>query len=304
MTKNLQETAVKPAGSTSVMQRLERFRAQGAASQRSVAGYMLNNLGSLPFETSASLAAKLGLSETTVGRFCRHLGFRHFKDLKHSLRDDLGDSPWLMGERLQDFLQRRSEEGLNYSRSLELSIAAQVAVYELTRSPQWQPLVERLAHHKTILVAGFQTERGVAACMAHLLQYIRPGVHLIDNGAGHYSDALLANPQETALVVFDARRYSRHALLLCRKARDRNLPVTLVTDMYCDWADSSATEVFRVPTGLDLFWECTAPMQVLAHLMVNEVFVRLGQPAGQRLEEIAGLNHAFIGYTSARDALA
>ncbi|CAM4175181.1 MurR/RpiR family transcriptional regulator [Kerstersia similis] len=291
-----------PAATASVLQRLERFRSQGTASERAVASYMLGNLNSLPFETSASLAAKLGLSETTVGRFCRHLGFRHFKDLKQNLRDDLGDSPWLMGERLQDFLQRRSTDGPDYSRSLELSIAAQVAVYELTHAPQWQPVVTRLAQCKTVLVAGFQTERGVAASMAHLLQYIRPGVHLIDNAAGHYSDALLADPTETALVVFDARRYSRHALLLCRKARDHGLPVTLVTDMYCDWADSSATEVFRVPTGLDLFWECTAPMQVLAHLMVNEVFVRLGKPAEQRLEQIAGLNHAFIGYTSAQDA--
>lgn len=86
-----------PAATASVIQRLERFRTQGTASERSVASYMLGNLNSLPFETSASLAAKLGLSETTVGRFCRHLGFRHFKDLKQNLRDDLGDSPWLMG---------------------------------------------------------------------------------------------------------------------------------------------------------------------------------------------------------------
>lgn len=285
----------------SVTQRLERFRTEGTASERGVAAYMLSNLGSLPFETSASLASKLGLSETTIGRFCRHLGFRHFKDLKQSLRDDLGDSPWLMGDRLQDFLQRRAADGPDYSRSLEQSIAAQVAVYELTRSPHWQTVVDRLVHRKMVLVAGFQTERGVAACMAHLLQYIRPGVHLVDNAAGHYSDALLAEPANTTLIVFDARRYSRHALLLCRKARESGVPVTLVTDMHCDWADSSADEVFRVPTGLDLFWECTAPMQVLAHLLVNEAFIQLGAPAGQRLERIAALNHEFIGYTSAKD---
>lgn len=281
-----------------VSQRLESSLIGGTAAERRIANYMLSNLANLPFETSATLADKLELSETTIGRFCRSLGFRHFKDLKTNLRDDLGDSPWLMGDRLQDFLSRRASGALNYGRSLERSIAAQVHVYELTQSPQWQPAVQRLARREKVLVAGFQTERGVAAYMAHLLQYIRPGVHVVDNAAGHFGDVLLAQPEQATLIVFDARRYSRHARLLCAKAREAGIPVTLVTDMYCDWAESHADEVFSVPTDMDLFWESTAPMQVLAHLMLNEVFVCLGTQAEERLEKIAALNHEFVGYTS------
>jgi DNA-binding MurR/RpiR family transcriptional regulator len=41
-------------------------------------------------------------------------------------------------------------------------------------------------------------------------------------------------------VVFEARRYSRHAQLLCRKAREAGIEVTLITDTFCDWADQSA----------------------------------------------------------------
>lgn len=271
---------------------------QGTPAERSIANYMLSNLASLPFETSASLATKLDLSETTIGRFCRGLGFRHFKDLKNNLRDDLGDSPWLIGHRLQDFLSRRASGALDYARSLERSIAAQVQVYELTGSPHWQPVVQRLARCETVLVAGFQTERGVAAYMAHLLQYIRPGVHVVDNAAGHYGDVLLSPPEKTTLIAFDARRYSRHCQLLCGKAKSAGIPVTLLTDVYCDWAETHANEVFRVATDMDLFWESTAPMVVLAHLMINEVFVRLGEAAEQRLERIAALNNEFIGYTS------
>lgn len=282
-----------------LLQRLEESHLEGTASERRIAGHMLNNLGTLPFETSASLAKKLGLSEITVGRFCRQLGFKHLKDLKQNLRDDLGNSPWLEGERMQDFLARRTDAAPHdYARSLELSIAAQVRVYELTRAPSWSTITQRLAHKPEVLIAGFQTERGVAASMAHLLQYIRPGVQIVDNAAGHFSEALLTNPDNATLIVFDARRYSSHALLLCQKARERGLHVTLVTDPFCDWADANADEVLRVPTEIDLFWECTAPMLVLAHLLVNEVFVLLESQAEQRLNQIASLNHEFVGYTS------
>lgn len=286
------------AAHASITQRLERYRAQGTAAERSIAGHMLAHLHHLPFETAASLAGQLALSEATIGRFCRKLGFLHFKDLKQGLRNEPGDSPWLMGERLQEFLHHRAEDGPDYTRSLELSIAAQVAVYEMTRSPQWRPVIERLADVPAVLIAGFQTERGIAACMAHMLQYIRPGVHLIDNAAGHYSDALLTTPDEAALMVFDARRYSRHTLLLCERAHRAGLPVTLVTDPYCDWADSRAREVFRVPTDLGLFSESTAPMLIFAHLVINEVFVRLGARAEHRLEQVSTLSRAFVGYTA------
>ncbi len=286
-----------PSGS-GISRRLEAVAAQGTPAERSIANYMLSNLASLPFETSASLAAKLDLSETTIGRFCRGLGFRHFKDLKNNLRDDLGDSPWLIGHRLQDFFARRSSGPLNYARSLERSIAAQVQVYEMTASPSWQPVVQRLARRDAVLVAGFQTERGIAAYMAHLLQYIRPGVHVVDNAGGHYGDVLLSPPEKTTLIAFDARRYSRHCRMLCGKARAAGIPVTLVTDTYCDWAEAHADEVFRVPTDMDLFWEATAPMVVLAHLMINEVFASLGAEAEDRLDRIAALNNEFVGYTS------
>ena len=76
----------------------------------------------------------------------------------------------------------------------------------------------------------FQTERGIAASMVHLLQYLRDGVQLVDGAAGHYADVLLCPPADCALVVFEARRYSRHAQLLCRKAREAGIEVTLVTD--------------------------------------------------------------------------
>ena len=99
---------------------------------------------------------------------------------------------------------------------------------------------------------------------------MRDGVQLVDGAAGHYADVLLCPPADCALVVFEARRYSRHAQLLCRKAREAGIEVTLVTDTFCDWADQSA----------------------------NEVCKQLGPDVEKRLEATAALHNEFVGYTS------
>jgi Transcriptional regulators len=259
---------------------------------------MLANLYELPFQTAADIAAKLGVSESSVGRFCRSLGYSHFKDLKNDLKDDLGDGPWLVGDRLQEFRQQSSQSPQGLPRSFELEVGALVKVYEYSLTPEWQAVSQRLATRRKVFVAGFQTERGIAASMVHLLQYLRDGVQLVDGAAGHYADVLLCPPGDCALVVFEARRYSRHAQLLCRKARETGIAVTLVTDTFCDWADQNADEVFRVPTEFNLFWESTAAMLSLVHLLINEVCKQLGPDVEKRLEATAALHNEFVGYTS------
>jgi DNA-binding MurR/RpiR family transcriptional regulator len=303
MTENIHflsqaKNTVSRTVSQPIKQRLENSLSTAAASGRTIATYMLANLHELPFQTAADIAQKLGVSESSVGRFCRSLGYSHFKDLKNDLKDDLGDGPWLVGDRLQEFRQQQSHNPQGPSRSLELEVAALVRVYEHSQTPAWNTVSERLANTPKIFVAGFQTERGIALSMVHLLQYLRDGVQVVDGAAGHFGDVLLSNPEHTALVVFEARRYSRHSLTLCRKARAAGIPVTLITDTFCDWAELHADEVFRLPTEFNLFWESTATMLSLVNLMVNEVCKKLGPDVEKRLEATAALHNEFVGYTS------
>lgn len=281
-----------------IKQRLESSLSSATASGRAIASYMLANLYELPFQTAADIATTLGVSESSVGRFCRAIGYSHFKDLKNDLKIDLGDGPWLVGDRLQEFRQQPNQAPQGLPRSFELEVGALMKVYEYSLTPDWMKVAQRLTTRRKVFVAGFQTERGIAASMVHLLQYLRDDVHLVDGAAGHYADVLLSPPQDCALVVFEARRYSRHALNLCRKAREAGIAVTLVTDTFCDWAEQNADEVFRVPTEFNLFWESTAAMLSLVHLLVNEVCKQLGPDVERRLEATAALHNDFVGYTS------
>jgi DNA-binding MurR/RpiR family transcriptional regulator len=56
-----------------------------------VAQYILLNIGDLSFETGASLAIKVGISEVTVSRLLRRPGYQGMRGLKQELRIELSN---------------------------------------------------------------------------------------------------------------------------------------------------------------------------------------------------------------------
>ena len=277
-------------------ERLEEALSSASKADRVIATYMISEMSSLPFETAASLAAKVEVSEPTVGRFCKAIGYNGFKDFKSNLKKETGDAPWLIGERLSD-LQDRTKAGEDQlTRGLELEMASLIAVYEMAHSPEWDRVVKRLAKSKNVYATGFQTERGMAQIFVNQLQYLRKGVHLVDLANGSFAEVLASDDPDATLIIFEARRYSRSAQKLAKEAKAMGIPVTLVTDPYCDWGHEVTDEIFVVPTSFNLFWESTAQMASLANLLVNGVFIELGPQVEKRMNKIAKLYGSFTGH--------
>jgi DNA-binding MurR/RpiR family transcriptional regulator len=283
----------------SVRKRLSDSISSASKADKAIASYMLSKLSSIPFETAASIAVKVEVSEPTVGRFCRTLGYASFKDLKDHLKQDVGDRPWLISDRLKDFQHRAQAGEDQLGKGLQLEIAALVAVYEIAQTPEWKRVVTRLAHAPTVFATGFQTERGMAQIFVNQLQYLRDRVQLLDLEGGNFAELLLLDKTaaaKPALIIFEARRYSRMAKLLAAEAKDAGIPTTLITDAFCDWGRDLADEVFVVPTEFNLFWDSTAQMASLANLLVNGVFIELGAKVEARMDSIARLYSRFTGY--------
>ena len=269
----------------------------GTGAANAIASYMIANLKSLPFETAATLGAKVGVSEASIGRYCRAINYPHFKALKGSLQLDFGNTAWLIGERLRDFHDRSRKSKNELAVALEREIAAVVAVYEIAGTPEFDRFVVRIARRPTVYVAGFQTERGHALQFVHNLQYLRSNVYLADVAGGHFAEILLQDPSTVCLVLFDGRRYSRTTQKLAEAAHEAGIPVTLITDPYCDWAHGIVNELFTVQTDLNNFWDTTSAMASLVGLAVNGVFKELGAGVENRMQRVAGLYNSFIGHT-------
>lgn len=281
--------------------RLDAILASGTPGERAIAAYLSEHMAELPFQTAATIAQAIQVSEVSIGRFARALGYRNLKEMKEALKADAGlaafasvsDSPWLQGPALRAHFRDGGGVG---GAALESELRAVMRNHQLAATPEFAAVATRLATSRQVQIAGFQTERGLASYFAHNLSYLRPGVSALALDSGHFAELFIDDPEGTALVVIETRRYSRLAVELARKAQAEGIPVTIITDPYCGWAPELATEVLRVDTDFGQFWDATGQIAGLVNLLVNRVFEQLGPGVEQRLTRITENYRAFVGH--------
>lgn len=264
--------------------------------ERLIANFILTDRHAVPFDTAASLAQRLGVSAVTVGRFSRRMGYRNFRELKGALKLDTAGLPWASGEHFDQLIA--GERGhAELQQDFDLTVAGISEVYGLARTAGWDAIVDLLVDAEEVLVAGFQTERGLAAHFAHTLQYCRPGVRVADLSAGNFADVLALDRTRTrALVIIETRRYSRQAEMLAAKASADGTAVVFVTDKYCHWARKYTPHVLALSTESAMFWDTMVPIVAALTLLANGVAIRLGARAEPRLEKISNLYQDFTGH--------
>lgn len=135
-------------------------------SERKIADYILSNHPRVMQMTLAELAAHSGVSDATVVRFCRALGFQSYLELKIALMRSLLDSPdlifdhvkkedspltimrkvfWGSIQAMQDTLDLLNEESLNYAVTLLQNASSILIVGVGTSSPMAHELHNRLS---------------------------------------------------------------------------------------------------------------------------------------------------------------
>ncbi|AZO68030.1 MurR/RpiR family transcriptional regulator [Mesorhizobium sp. M6A.T.Cr.TU.016.01.1.1] len=278
-----------------LLRRLEDNLEGFTQAERMIANFILTNRGGIAFETANSIAAKLQVSSITVGRFSRKMGYRHFKDLKAGLQTTMSGVPWLVGDQVTEFVETKGE-GNRTKRSLELELAGIIEVYAMAESENWKRIVALLAHSHRVHVVGFQTERGVAAMLANLLQYARDGVSLVDTSAGNYHEIFATESESHCLVLFDVRRYSEQTYDLAARASREGIPLVMITDKFCDWIRKFTSHVIAVSTEVELFWSSPVSLSCAVNLLVNDVIGSLGQTVEKRLERLSELYQSHTGH--------
>lgn len=262
------------------------------ASGRAVATYLRENLALVPFETGASIAAKTGVSEMSVIRVIRGLGYASLKQLKDDLRNAGADEDRSIDDMLDRFRVRRDDMG-DLRTSLELELRAVVKAYELTAGERWKTVVDLLAARPQVYVVGFQASKGVALDFANRLKYARPDVRFSEGAAGVYSEVLESNADESCLVLIDTLAYARKATLLARRAREMGLPLVIVTDQFSNWGYEFTDHVLQGYTHVRCFWDSPASLSIILNLLINAVAIKLGKSAEDRFERMKELGRYF-----------
>ncbi|MDE2224403.1 MAG: MurR/RpiR family transcriptional regulator [Xanthomonadaceae bacterium] len=261
------------------------------ASEQRIAGYLVQNLGGLPFETAASLGQRVGVSAMTVGRFLRKLGYAGVAEMKEELR---GDTTW------QKFYHSPAPaEGPGArDENLEADIRAVSATHALARGEEWQAIVRLLASADRVSVASFQLGRFLGLMFASLLQQVRPRVAFASGVDGAYTDVLIDSTEKSCVVLIDERRYSRHFRILAEEVAARGIPLVILTDSECYWARQLTPHVLMLPIQPERAWHSFTAFGALFNVLLGAVIRARGSDAVyERIEQITAMRQQFIGFS-------
>lgn len=260
--------------------RLQAIAGEMTRSEAMLAQWLTLNEGTLGLETGASIAAKTRVSEITVSRFLRRLGYKGLPALKADLQSrGMAALPAAASIRLLD-----GETGDLIRRDAE----AMLALSEQVARPEWAQAMAAIHSAAFVFVTGFQTVRGAAEDFARRLAIVRPGVQFVSPHDGGLAE-WIALPPGALLFLVDTVPYAREAEPIVARAIASGMVVVVATDELNTWAAGHTPFVFHVSAKSGAFVESTGPLASMLNLVTHAVAAQDPASSRERLSRWPGL---------------
>lgn len=254
-----------------------------------VALWVERNFDNLPFETAADLAVGAGVSEMTVSRFVRRLGYENFKAFKAAVNAEFRKSDSDEGSLRSRRIAIPDGTGSELDAQLQLELDAIVEVYRMAATPQWDAALDVVQKAQHVNITGFQGVKGTAMDFTTRLKYARPGVRFADGRSGNWSELFIEEPQTSCVIMVEVVPYAHEAVKVAELCLRRDVPLIMVTDQYSAWPRKYTPHVLSVATSTRTFLDSTAGIAALLGLFLSGITARVGAPAQDRLREMREL---------------
>ena len=240
--------------------------------EKVIADYFLEHSGSLYFLTAKDIALALGVSDTSVIRLCRTLGYRGFRELQESLRSELSqvierEKYVIPQHQVPDKLQKYQD--LSSFQCLQFAVDCLQETYRKNDPEKYGQIVRILLESEHIFVSGIlrsaarhglrqkgytDVEESVSASVA--------GDEIADDPreSGHRMSLLDYGPHD-CVILLGAERYSRMTCVLAEMAHDAGCRLIVITD--------KLTAPFAGDADIVLLADLSSPSPTNSYIGVN-----------------------------------
>lgn len=200
--------------------------------QKVIAEYFIQNQERLGSLTSMEVAKEIGVSDASVIRFSRLIGFAGYADLKNHIYEMLVEqaAPGLSLTERCALNQGKYEKGDTAARFRQLIRHNTAYVFQQNESEDFERTAELLVSAGTRYVIGVRGCRGIALQFGRLLSFMLP--HVVTMTDGDCSSVSLLQDVEPgdAVIAFALSRFYKTDVGCLRLAKNRGARICLVTD--------------------------------------------------------------------------
>ena len=242
--------------------------------QQKIADYFIRNPERVGMCSSMEVAREIGVSDASIIRFARTIGYEGFSDLKNDIYSSLaqqatgGINSLSLAERLDI---HRATYGDTESKSAYLKMLQ----YNLERTFQENSdesfaravkMLRGATHHYVI---GFRGCIGVASQFAWLMRLLLDHVIYIgDEGTGGVG-SLQDISSEDCAFFFSVSRYYKSDLRLAQLAKKRNAQICVITDSVLSPLTDLADVILLAETRRISFFQSMSALNMISEYLLS-----------------------------------
>lgn len=203
--------------------------------EKTIAEYILKNIGEVSFMTVAELAKALDVSDTSIIRATRAMGFSGFSDFQRSIQQELRRKMQRMDKSLSPKARVRSHGAARDAENLAgqalgLVVGHLHAAMESNGREKLEKTLAILVGSRQKFLCGYRGSSVIISFFAQKLRLFLPMVHTLTSGDSETIERLADISAEDCLFVCSFPRYNHMAIQASAMARGAGAKVIALTD--------------------------------------------------------------------------
>lgn len=196
--------------------------------QKRIAQFICEQYDKAAYYTAAKLGKTVGVSESTVVRFARQLGYNGYPDMQKEIRLMIR-TKLTAPQRIEVALDRMGGDVLQSV--LEADVAnIRASLAEIDRE-EFSKIADEIVNAKRIYVLGVRSSASLASFMSFYLNLISPDViHVQSATASELFEQIFRIEKGDVLIAICFPRYSTRTLKAIDYAKSRGAAVVGITD--------------------------------------------------------------------------
>lgn len=243
------------------------------------------------FMTSTDIALSAGVSEATVIRFARKLGFTGFTEFQKFLRDNLQKEYSQISTNItvpyERLLKSLEKEDADYVE--EFAISSQNNIFNTisnNKQSKYDKAISIILGSKTKYILGSRANVGLASYTYFLLNCMLPDVQFAGTPAASQLDNVLHISEQDVLLTFSFPRYSKLDEITVKMARDAGANIIVISDRPSAPVAAWASVVFTVDVSSPIFFNSFVGAQLVLETLCAGLSRKIGKYNTERLKTL------------------
>ena len=260
--------------------------------EKIISEFILDNFSEACFSTSTDIAKRLGVSDSSVIRFTRTLGYSGFMEFQKYIRktytermNSVSDNITIPSERLKLSIRKLDQSDVMESYFANVFQNLKSCVNE-NDTLSFERAAGLIAGSKRKFIVTSRANSCIGDMMLLLLKHLLPDVYETSHPALNVIDHLCDITDNDCIIAVSFPRYSEMDLIAAQMAYEAGAKIILITDKASSPLAKYATQLLTVSVESNTFFNSYVGVMFTMELLCSFVSKKMGYSTEVKLKLI------------------